>query len=180
MSNRSLKNPTEAVSKAKRMVYKNFDDDITRKHGIVIEGWPLSTFACPNDIRSQVELDLLLKSWQSGTTRFRKMSNSEHMAWVASRPNPLDSPPNNATGIQAAEPAASASQLHSQDDSLASPTNQPTFNVIDFGLPTPPQTASSQANGVVKKPRKTRSDKGKLRKKNTQIPGVVTFHSSTQ
>jgi hypothetical protein len=41
------------------MIYKNFDGHITRKHGIVIEGWPLRAFDNPSAIGSQVELNVL-------------------------------------------------------------------------------------------------------------------------
>ena len=63
-----------------RMIYKNFSDHITHKHGIVIEGWPLRVFDNPSAIGSQAELNVLLKAWETGTTRFRKMPEDEHMA----------------------------------------------------------------------------------------------------
>ena len=167
------------------MVYTNFDDAITRKHGIVVEGWPLRRFVCPSQVGSQMELEFLLNSWQKGTTRFRKMTNSEHMAWIESRASQLEHPASNDTAnIQNVQPAEPPSQPHSEDVSLASATNPPThdspFNVIHFGSPAPTQTTSSQATGMVKKPRKTRSDKGKPRKKPTQVPGTAVFRPGTQ
>jgi len=71
-----------------QMIYKNFDENITRKHGIVIDGWPLHAFDNPSSIRSQVELKVLLNAWQTGTMWFRKMTVEEHMAWLEEHTKP--------------------------------------------------------------------------------------------
>ena len=80
---------------ATRMIYKMFDESITRKHGVIIKGWPLRTFDNQSAIGSQVELRVLLNAWQNGVTRFRKMSTREHMAWIENRtsPEPPSTPP---------------------------------------------------------------------------------------
>lgn len=162
-------------NQAKRMLYKNFDDHITRKHGIVIEGWPLKTFENPSSVGSQLELKVLLNSWKSGATRFHKMSAAEHMAWVEARaepPNPLTD------GRRAPAPPP---QQTGQGSSLAPTTitaNAVEVPFIQFEPPAAVSTSTvttlSNPARAPKKPRKERSDKGKPRKK-LQIPGVTTF-----
>ncbi|RXW21194.1 hypothetical protein EST38_g4661 [Candolleomyces aberdarensis] len=64
-----------------RMVYTNFDEAITLKHGVVIKGWPLSKFCCPSHITSCSDVELLYNAWQSGATHFVKLSNDEYGRW---------------------------------------------------------------------------------------------------
>ena len=96
MSNGLLKNLAVRVSdgQVKRVIYKDFDECITRKHGIIVERWPLRRFCCPSEIASQMELNVLLESWQSGVTRFCKMGEDEYMAWMDDRARRLEPPPN--------------------------------------------------------------------------------------
>jgi hypothetical protein len=176
---------TVEISKgdAKRMIYKNFDDHITRKHGIVIESWPLEAFANPSSIGSQLELKVLLNAWQTGATRFRRMGVDEHMKWVENHaesegPSPLVTRP-----LPNPLPLLPLEQHNHQDP--APPTSPPAshepFSVIQFGLPTTAPTNTNSA-GIVpmpKKPRKTRSDKGKSRRKTAQVLGAGIFHTST-
>jgi hypothetical protein len=178
MVSRILNHLAEETSKgdAKRMIYKGFDKHITRKHGIVIEGWPLGTFDNPSSIGSQLELKVLLNAWQTGATRFRKMNDKEHMAWVENHadsegPSPLAThPPSPSLPLPG--------QLNGQDPaSPITPEPQAPFNVIHFE----PSTTSPPTNNTPKpkRPRKARSDKGKPRKKPSQVPGVATFHTNT-
>jgi len=168
-----------AISKGdvNRMNYKTFDESITRKHGIVIEGWPLREFKNPSAIGSQVELKVLLNAWQSGVARFRKMPVGEHMAWVENRAAPEPS----ALTIHHSPPVSSPSLSLAQDNNqdLTPTTNFPVlhapFNIIQLGPPTTQAVGSSSVGSAPKKPRKTRSDKGKSRKK-TSHPGVGVFH----
>ncbi|KAI0323321.1 hypothetical protein GY45DRAFT_1264799, partial [Cubamyces sp. BRFM 1775] len=68
--------------KIERMFYVNFDEHITMKYGIVIEGWPFpDKFIAPGKFSSIAELRVLLAAWESGTTYFRSMSNSEWREW---------------------------------------------------------------------------------------------------
>ena len=69
------------------MIYKNFDEHIMRKHGVVIHGWPLTKFDNPSAIGRSVELSTLLNSWKNGSMFFRKMGTTEHMAWIEARAN---------------------------------------------------------------------------------------------
>jgi hypothetical protein len=121
-----------------------------------------------------------LESWQSGATRFRKMTVSEHMAWIENRTNQVGPPPDNTTGIQDARPTVLPPQPRNLGDGFVSAANQPVFSADNFRSPMPLQTTSGQANGVVKKPRKIRSDAGKPRRKRAEIPGAIVFHSATQ
>ena len=69
--------------KIERMFYVNFDEHITMKYGIVIEGWPFpNKFMAPGKFSSVAELRVLLAAWESGTTYFRSMSNSEWQQWA--------------------------------------------------------------------------------------------------
>lgn len=156
------------------MIYKNFSDHITRKHGIVVEGWPLRVFDNPSAIGSQVELNVLLKAWETGATRFRKMPEDEHMAWLESRGDL--GPVSSAVATAAVPPP----QAHDQETILTAPANFPalhtSFNIVSLDSATPPQTNG----GPLKKPRKTRSDKGKPRKRSSQVLGTNVFHTNTQ
>ena len=79
--------PTDDTAKSKiaRMNYSNFEDAITEKHGIVLENWPLPKFCSPSDIKSRNEVKVLLRAWESGTTRFRLMSDAEWEKWSERR-----------------------------------------------------------------------------------------------
>jgi len=177
-----LNNSPGTISKQQvnRMIYKNFEGNITRKHGIVIEGWPLSTFDNPSSIGSQVELKVLLNAWQTGATRFRKMTTEEHMAWVeehakselpsarATHPPPAPSQP----------PPPAQHNDHDLGPAMDPPALDGAFSTIQFEPPTALPGADTTQR-VPKKSRKVRSDKGKPRKRTSQIPGVGTFHAGT-
>lgn len=152
---------------ANRMLYKSFDEQITRKHGIVVEGWPLSGFENPSSIGSQVELKVLLNAWQSDVARFRKMSEGEFMSWKAKRygdPAPL-TPSTHPNTTASSLPGPSNLTHVSSSTSLV-----PTVSFVQFDSATP-----APLSGVQKKTRKTRSDKGKSRKRGSQIPGEYIF-----
>jgi hypothetical protein len=156
------------------MIYKNFDEHITRKHGIIIEGWPLPLFDNPSAIGSQVELNVLLRAWQTGATRFHKITEDEYMTWMESRA-PSEPSPTSAAGPPPPEE-------QSQDSSTTPPTNPPVvhamFNIISLELESASTPQASK--NMPKKPRKTRSDKGKPRKKPSQLPGANIFYTDMQ
>ena len=147
------------------MQYKNFEDHITRRHGVEIKGWPLKTFENPGSVGSQVELKVLLNSWQSGATYFHKMPDTEHFEWLKSRAEAAPTRPSNE---QVFPPQ------HQTAQEPAPPINPAGIGAsfIQFELPT---TTSSNVASTLKKPRKARSDKGKPRKKAAQVPGVNVF-----
>lgn len=159
------------------MIYKNFDEHITRKHGIVIKRWPLTKFDNPSAIGSQMELGLLLNAWQNGTTFFHRMSTAEHMAWIEARANP--EPP---SALPAEPPAALSSLLPMENNNLdpAMAADPPSYiPFIHFETVAAPSVATNLPASGPKKPRKTRSDKGKPRKKAPHIQGTNVFLAST-
>ncbi|KAJ3518550.1 hypothetical protein NM688_g9422 [Phlebia brevispora] len=64
-------------NKLTKMSYQGFDD-ITDKFGIVVDNWPLSIFQAPSKYATKNEVQTLYDAWQSGTTRFRKLSTQEY------------------------------------------------------------------------------------------------------
>ena len=161
------------------MIYRNFNEHITQKHGIVVEGRPLRTFDNPSSIRSQVELKVLLNAWQTGVTRFRKMTIEDHMAWVE---NHSKSKPSALPTLPSSAPLPSSSLRPHNGQDLITATTPPVLhaplNIIHFGPSDTPPIDTNLASGTPKKPRKTRSDKGKPRKKASQVPGVHVFHTN--
>lgn len=67
------------------MYYNNFDDNITAKWRIVCEGWPLQKFCSPANLSTRNEVELLLNSWKSGTTKFRRLGDEEFENWEQER-----------------------------------------------------------------------------------------------
>jgi hypothetical protein len=67
------------------MIYSNFDDNITAKWRLVIEGWPLKRFCNPSDISTRNEVQLLMHAWQSGTAHFWRLDDEEWEAWQTAR-----------------------------------------------------------------------------------------------
>ena len=68
-----------------RMVYDRFGDQITQKYGVVVENWPLKDFCNPSSVKSRIELETLYHAWNSGATRFRKLTPDEMTAWENER-----------------------------------------------------------------------------------------------
>ena len=68
-----------------RMYYKNFDDNITAKFGVILKGWPLKDFQNPSVIKSKAELQVLKNSLDSGATYFKKLTPSELTEWEEAR-----------------------------------------------------------------------------------------------
>lgn len=161
------------------MIYVNFSEHITRKHGVLVEGWPLSEFKNPSAIGSQVELKVLLNAWNTGATRFRRMSTEEHIAWVESHAN-SKSPPAVSAGPPPVQSLSLPSQHGNPDPTLVTNPTITHMPFVHFESPAGPSSSAGLVPGMAKKPRKTRSDKGKSRKRATQMPGDdVTFSTST-
>ena len=64
-----------------RMQYNRFDDLITQKYGVIIKNWPLKRFCNPSAVATRIESEVLFNSWESGATRFQKLSRDEMRAW---------------------------------------------------------------------------------------------------
>jgi len=154
------------------MFYKSFDDQITRKHGIIIDGWPLPVFENPSSIGSQVELKVLFNTWQSGAAHFHRMLEDEFMSWLTTHYG--DGPPLTASTrpLVPAVPLPSTAADHPSHTASTSSSTAPapTINFVQFDPASPAPSA-----GVQKKARKTRSDKGKPRKRASQLPGEHVF-----
>ncbi|KAI1782048.1 hypothetical protein LXA43DRAFT_906963 [Ganoderma leucocontextum] len=70
----------------KRMNYTNFADAITAKVGIVAENWT-SRFETPSGL-SHLEVEIALRAWEAGTTRFRALTDEEWRAWLEAQYHP--------------------------------------------------------------------------------------------
>ncbi len=57
--------------KIPRISYTNFAKQITDKFGIVCENWPLPKFCALGDMSSTSDLELLIRAWENGVTKFR-------------------------------------------------------------------------------------------------------------
>ena len=102
------------------MQYTNFEQHITRKHGVVVEGWPLPHFRPPSDLSSREELKILITAWETGVAFFRKLSEDELDALFEARFQEALAITN-----QGAEPTAVATTPSSSDDSQAGATISP-------------------------------------------------------
>ena len=65
----------------KKMNYVNFKTAITAKFGIILENWPVPKFQSPTNM-SHTEAEICFRSWESGATRFRMLTNDEWAAWL--------------------------------------------------------------------------------------------------
>ena len=63
------------------MIYKDFEGSITMKFGIVLDNWPTKVFQPPSAM-SHLEAEVSLRSWETGSTRFRALSDDEWRAWL--------------------------------------------------------------------------------------------------
>ena len=63
------------------MFYRNFEDHITHKYGLILEGWPIKVFDAPGHINSRPDLTTLLNAFTEGTARFRRLSDTEFAQW---------------------------------------------------------------------------------------------------
>ncbi|KAG0708174.1 hypothetical protein DFH29DRAFT_871091 [Suillus ampliporus] len=68
-----------------KMFYSNFDTQITAKHGVVVDNWPLKNFVSPSDIGSTMELRVLHNTLKTGVMTFRKMTHDEWEQWDKER-----------------------------------------------------------------------------------------------
>ncbi|EMD37934.1 hypothetical protein CERSUDRAFT_94917 [Gelatoporia subvermispora B] len=190
-----------AQANVPKMQYKNFHRQITARYGVVIEGWPLDKFVPPSLVKSRTELEVLLRAWETDATRFRKLSKQEFQLWQenhvreaqstedsdddeseetiddtalgggaepfmqdlvpSTRSDPTES------SVQDESPSQAVTQLKSN------PRNDTLTNIVNVVM-----SASGTAVPIVKKPRKTRSDKGKPRKKRPSSTETATITPS--
>jgi hypothetical protein len=104
-----------------RMYYTNFDRAITEKYQVILEGWPLEKFCSPSEIASRNEVSVLMTSFESGATRFRKLSPTEFEKWSdRSRSNVTDLPTAGLTGLNTTLPSSNTT-----DESTAAAVTGP-------------------------------------------------------
>ncbi|KAL7283094.1 hypothetical protein ACG7TL_002519 [Trametes sanguinea] len=139
--------------KVSRMIYATFEESITVKYGVVCERWPLPRFCSPSDISSPVELEILRNAWESGTTRFRSLSNEEWAQWLdawAKARLPV-APPSSSTSPSTTTasapsyppPSASPSSVHTPATATSPPVTLPASN-----LSPPPPTSSPASQSL--------------------------------
>ena len=163
-----------------RMYYQNFDDNITAKFGVILQGWPLKEFKNPSGIKSRAELQVLKNSLESGATYFKRLTPSELAEWEETRfqarteetPTPQPTPdipnrsasdpnPDSPSDPSPSAPCGSEGPLRDNDQepstrTLADRTND---KFVNLGVTAIDGTAVM----IYKKARKQRSDKGKKR-----------------
>jgi hypothetical protein len=128
-----------------RMIYDRFDDHITQKYGVVVKNWPLKVFCNPSSVGSRIELETLYNGWQSGITRFEKLTEAEMMKWdndrFASRLAASSVAAPGLTSPPPPPPMPLAQSMHSPPPST--PLTQPTHS-----NPDPPQLQTAGAGAT--------------------------------
>ncbi|KAE9403527.1 hypothetical protein BT96DRAFT_990188 [Gymnopus androsaceus JB14] len=180
-----FRKPQESVGNVKvgRMTYLGFEEQITKRFGVVVKNWPLNEFKNPSHVSTKSELELLWHAWESGVAHFYRMTTQEYSDWlvIASGPAVIQSIDNGqeggdgssnskaATGGQTVpeEGLSSTSGGGIQVPSRVSPSPTsglaPPSNFVAMNMVT---DASGDAVAVRKRaPRKKRSDAGKPRKR---------------
>ncbi|KAI0681976.1 hypothetical protein BC835DRAFT_1425003 [Cytidiella melzeri] len=169
------------------MYYVDFNLHITDKLGIVVENWPLKLFTAPGSIGSRIELNTLFHAWETGATHFRRLAPAELDAWQRQQAQATVAS-QQAQAVVASQQAQATVALHQQASTSTSPplpaghpstpviaeTVAPASSAAGTSLlttTTSPALTMSAATSifavgtnvlVTKKPRKVRSDKGKL------------------
>ncbi|KAG1884776.1 hypothetical protein F4604DRAFT_1919299 [Suillus subluteus] len=159
------------------MYYHNFDHHITAKYRIIVENWPLTKFCCPGDLNSWTEISVLKSAWDSGATRFHKLTDTEFEEWeeehfqAALRNRNIGANENEGeegglqntiltVSTQSSVPSnnddsPSTSSITPDTQSQVAPSRKRTITAINVVT-----TANGNAMHVPKKARKERLDKG--------------------
>ncbi len=167
---------------AHKMFYVGFDDHITSRFGVVLEGWPIPRFVAPSTIRTRVELTTLLNAWENDVSRFRKLTKDEWESWKA-QPAPgsgVSLPPDAIRAVTFASFVTAAADITAGSRTDSAPASNgginPTVSLSSskryehdcIRTPSHHDTASTTAPEPVvpaSKPRKRRADHGKSHKK---------------
>jgi hypothetical protein len=167
------------------MYYTNFDQKITAKYQVVCNGWPLSKFCSPSDLRSRNEVEILYNAWKSDTTYFRRLTDEEWTQWDQARFQDAlrltngneDERSDGEDGVGVNLPIPGTSSLSETSVTFGAITPQhletvpnPSGSRKRKAAPLTDSVAvntltsiSGDSIGVTKKPRKQRSDAGKKR-----------------
>ena len=157
----------------KKMNYVNFETAITAKFGIVLENWPVPKFQSPTNM-SHTEAEICFRSWESGATRFRMLTNDEWAAWLSGRyaaPS-VDEP---------TAPAAysEASPTPTTPASATSPAMPPVDIPTAASLNTPNASATPTSEAEVHAstyPAPTTAEKCLVLKSNIMVPPAKRAH----
>ncbi|KAK7435759.1 hypothetical protein VKT23_019456 [Stygiomarasmius scandens] len=126
------------------MFYKNFDEHITARYKMKLVGWPLDRFCCPSELSTHVEVDVLRNVFESGATRFERMTAlaDEWKEWDKKR---FESALEQTTGYQQSSEPAIASETPSQVCAVLSPMSaqQP---MPTTAMPSPSQSSLTQTD----------------------------------
>lgn len=143
-------------------MYTNFDRNMTLKHHVEIRGWPLRVLCCPSDIKSRVEVELVIRGFETGTTYWKHLDGSEWNLWLSAYNSRTDIA--TLTGTPGTPPELPAGgQLHVQVDIPAYPATPrssddgyasvPSLTSTDSPL-VPSSTTSSAPSSIVSSPPK--------------------------
>ena len=149
---------------------------ITHKLGIVVKNWPLSTFVCPSQVGSRMELDILYNAWKQGTAYFERLTDEQFDEWrrkqadkTAMAQSPAVATTTNASVslvVPAEHPVSTFDIPPTSALRPPSPAVVPVASLSDLATSASivtPVFSISASQLVQKKPRKERSDKGKKR-----------------
>ena len=163
------------------MQYERYEDMIVDRYGIVLEGWPLEGKPrAPSTIGSRLELTVLIKAWENGTARFRKLSFEELEAWRAAR-----------SGGQATATVTEESSMQIDPPSQQEPQATDLVPTSPQAGPSMDSTHSTAVPGVTAvfsvatgsilqvKQRKKRSDAGKKRGPNIRTRPLAEGEGSS-
>ncbi|KDQ58309.1 hypothetical protein JAAARDRAFT_192899 [Jaapia argillacea MUCL 33604] len=165
---------TIAGQQIPRMIYINFDTSITLPLKIIVENWPLSKFVCPSDIGSLNELNLLIHSWKTGATRFRKLTDDEHQAWTDDHLNLQTAPTNDSEDPSGLLGESSDEPRVTDDDSSATTMPRPTTNKLGSpGSHEPGPSPSPSQSTLTSRKCTSSEEQGRQKKKQQQGPPLA-------
>ncbi|OJT09919.1 hypothetical protein TRAPUB_13600 [Trametes pubescens] len=150
---------------AHKMFYVGFDDHITSRFGVVLEGWPIPRFVALSTIRTHVELTTVLNAWENDVSRFRKLTKDEWESWKA-QPAPgsgVSLPPDAIRAVTFASFVTAAAHITAGSRTDSAPASNgginPTVSLSSTSTTAPEPVVPAS------KPRKCRADHGKSHKK---------------
>ncbi|KAI0069986.1 hypothetical protein K474DRAFT_1745859 [Panus rudis PR-1116 ss-1] len=115
-----IKGALVSPKRLNKMHYADFEEYLTRRHHIVVCGWPVEKFQSPYSITSLTELRGLRDRLKTGATYFKKLTDDEYEQWSQARFNQALA----LTQAQTATPEDGASPA--ADTSLSGASNAPT------------------------------------------------------
>jgi hypothetical protein len=156
------------------MFYQNFEHYITRAYRITVDNWPLPTFQSPSSIGSYAELELLYRSWSSGVTAFRTLSDQEWRAWTEGQVRGTELPPVNPAPVTNENDPPTGTQPSTSSHATSLPMAGHAAALAETSAPlTNTPNTHSHPDNTARKQRKQRSDKGKARGPRNRTRGIL-------